>query len=105
MLLDPGTWLDRAAHAHEPARRHELVSVAHGLERLDLWASTQAMSHRIENDYLMLRDAWPDAPHMLGREILLHALASPTSPPGTAPRATRSAIRCSVSTSPPHWRN
>ena len=74
MLLDPGTWLDRAAHAHEPARRHELVSVAHGLERLGLWASTQAMSHRIENDYLLLRDAWPDAPHMHPREILLHAL-------------------------------
>ena len=74
MLLDPGTWLDRAAHAHEPARRHELVSVAHGLERLGLWASTQAMSHRIENDYLLLRDAWPDAPHMHAREILLHAL-------------------------------
>ncbi len=74
MLLDPATWLDRAAHTAEPARRHELVSVAHGLERLDLWASTQAMSHRIENDYLLLRDAWPDAPHMPCREILLHAL-------------------------------
>ena len=74
MLLDPATWLDRAAHASEPARRHDLVSVAGGLERLDLWAATQAMSHRIENDYLMLRDAWPDAPHMACREILLHAL-------------------------------
>ncbi len=74
MLLDPGTWLDRAAHSNEPSRRHELVSVATGLERLDLWAATQAMSHRIENDYLMLRDAWPDAPHMPSREILLHAL-------------------------------
>ena len=74
MLLDPATWLDRAAHAGEAGRRHDLVSVAHGLERLDLWASTQAMSHRIENDYLMLRDAWPDAPRMPCREILLHAL-------------------------------
>ncbi len=74
MLLDPGTWLDRAAHTLEAGRRHELVSVAHGLERLDLWASTQAMSHRIENDYLLLRDAWPDAPHMPCREILLHAI-------------------------------
>ena len=74
MLLDPGTWLDRAAHALEPARRHDLVSVAHGLERLDLWAATQAMSHRIENDYLLLRDAWPDAPRMASHEVLLHAL-------------------------------
>ena len=74
MLLDPGTWLDRAAHTAEPNARHDLVSVAHGLERLDLWASTQAMSHRIENDYLLLRDAWPDAPTMAAREVLLHAL-------------------------------
>ena len=74
MLVDPGTWLDRAAHTADASRRHDLVSVAHGLERLGLWADTQAMSHRIENDYLLLRDAWPDAPAMASSELLLHAL-------------------------------
>ncbi len=74
VLLDPGTWLDRAANARTPDARHELVHVAHGLKRLDLWASTQAMLHRIEDDNLLLRDAWTDAPTMASREMLLHAL-------------------------------
>lgn len=73
-LLDPGTWLDRAAHAREPRRRHELTHVAQGLRRLRLWSSTQAMAHRIESDTLQLLDAWPDAPRMAPREILLHAI-------------------------------
>ena len=74
VLLDPGTWLDRAANARTPEARHELVHVAHGLKRLDLWASTQAMLHRIEDDNLLLRDAWLDAPSMAPREMLLHAI-------------------------------
>ena len=73
-LLDPATWLARAAHAALPARRHALTQVAEGLRRLRLWSATQAMAHRIESDALRLRDAWPDAPHMASREILLHAL-------------------------------
>ena len=74
VLLDPGTWLDRAANARTAEARHELVHVAHGLKRLDLWASTQAMLHRIEDDSLLLADAWIDAPSMAPREMLLHAL-------------------------------
>ena len=72
--LDPGSWLDRAAHTSRPGRRDELVAVARALERLDLWAPVQAMFRRVQADHLALRAAWPDAPHMGQREVLLHAL-------------------------------
>jgi phosphoenolpyruvate carboxylase len=72
--LDPGTWLDRAAHTHRPGRREALVSVARALERLDIWAAAQSMFRRITADHLALRVTWPDVPHMANREILLHAL-------------------------------
>lgn len=72
--LDPGTWLDRAAHARLPGRREALVSVARALERLDIWADAQSMFRHISADHLALRVAWPDAPHMAKREVLLHAL-------------------------------
>ncbi len=72
--LDPGTWLDRAAHTKRPGRREALVSVARALERLDIWAAAQSMFRRISADHLALRMAWPDAPVMATREILLHAL-------------------------------
>lgn len=72
--LDPGTWLDQAAHTRLPGRREALVSVARALERLDIWAAAQSMFRRISADHLALRVAWPDAPHMATREILLHAL-------------------------------
>ncbi|MCW3476788.1 phosphoenolpyruvate carboxylase [Rhodovastum sp. RN2-1] len=72
--LDPGTWLDRAAHARLPGRREALVLVARGLERLDLWAPAQAMFRRIQADHVALRAAWPDVPRMATREMLLHAL-------------------------------
>ncbi len=72
--LDPGTWLDRAAHTRRPGRRAALVSVARALERLDLWADVQAMFRRVQADHLALRAAWPDPPCMKPREVLLHAL-------------------------------
>ena len=72
-LLDPGSWLDRAAHV-EPARAQQLVGVANALNQLDLWAPVQAMFRRIQTDYVQLRAAWPDAPEMQTREMLLHAL-------------------------------
>jgi phosphoenolpyruvate carboxylase len=72
--LDPGTWLDRAAHAETPARREGLVAVARALERLNIWADAQSMFRRIQADHLALRVAWPDAPRMAAREQLLHAL-------------------------------
>lgn len=72
-LLDPGSWLDRAAHV-DAARARQLVSVAHSLNRLNLWGPVQSMFHRIQTDYVMLRAAWPKAPEMQTREMLLHAL-------------------------------
>ena len=72
--LDPGTWLDRAAHTARPGRQAALVSVARALERLDIWAAAQSMFRRISADHLALRMAWPDAPTMAPREVLLHAL-------------------------------
>ena len=72
--LDPGTWLDRAAHTGRPGRQQALVAVAHALERLDLWAVAQSMFRRVQADHQALRAAWPDAPAMDGREMLLHAL-------------------------------
>ena len=72
--LDPGAWLDRAAHTDRPGRREALVVVARALERLALWAPAQSMFRRIQADHLALRVAWPDAPRMQAREVLLHAL-------------------------------
>jgi phosphoenolpyruvate carboxylase len=72
--LDPGTWLDRAAHANRPGRKAALVAVARALERLDIWADAQSMFRRIQADHLALRVAWPEAPRMATREVLLHAL-------------------------------
>jgi phosphoenolpyruvate carboxylase len=72
--LDPGTWLDRAAHAETTGRRESLVAVARALERLNIWAEAQSMFRRIQADHVTLRVAWPDAPRMAAREQLLHAL-------------------------------
>jgi phosphoenolpyruvate carboxylase len=72
--LDPGMWLDRAAHARIPGRRQALVAVARALERLDIWANAQAMFRRIQADHVHLRGVWPDAPRPADREVLLHAL-------------------------------
>jgi phosphoenolpyruvate carboxylase len=72
--LDPGTWLDRAGHSRIPGRREALMAVATGLERLGIWSQVLAMFRRIHADHLALRAAWPDAPSMPDRELLLHAL-------------------------------
>ncbi len=73
-LLDPGSWLDRAAHATRPGRGRALAEVARALEQLDLWAPAQAMFRRIQADHLRLREVWPAAPRMATHEVLLHAL-------------------------------
>ena len=73
-VLDPGTWLDRAAHATVLGRREGLVAVAGALERLGLWSAVTTMFHRVQTDHLQLRVAWPDAPVMADEEVLLHAL-------------------------------
>jgi phosphoenolpyruvate carboxylase len=73
-LIDPGSWLDRAAHAHRPGRARALSDIARALEDLDLWAPAQAMFRRIQADHVKLREAWPGAPQMATAEMLLHAL-------------------------------
>jgi phosphoenolpyruvate carboxylase len=72
--LDPGTWLDRAGHTARDGRREALIAVARGLERLELGAVVQSMFRHVQADHLALRAAWPDAPRMARREMLLHAL-------------------------------
>jgi phosphoenolpyruvate carboxylase len=73
-MIDPGSWLDRAAHARRPGRARALAEVARALEHLDLWAPAQAMFRRIQADHVRLREAWPAAPQMATAEMLLHAL-------------------------------
>ena len=73
-LIDPGSWLDRAAHAHRPGRARALADIACALESLDLWAPAQAMFRRIQADHVRLQEAWPGAPGMDTAELLLHAL-------------------------------
>lgn len=73
-LIDPGSWLDRAAHTRNATRSQALLGVARSLGQLNLWAPVQAMFRRIQTDYVQLRTAWPDAPRMRTREMLLHAL-------------------------------
>ncbi|ATU72060.1 putative phosphoenolpyruvate carboxylase [Gluconacetobacter sp. SXCC-1] len=73
-LLDPDLWLERATTQSDPARQEACLTLMHGLENLDFWASTQAMFRRIQSDHLALRRAWPDAPRMQSDELLLHAI-------------------------------
>jgi phosphoenolpyruvate carboxylase len=73
-LMDPGSWLDRAAQARRPGRARALADIAAALEDLNMWAPAQAMFRRIQADHVRLREAWPDAPHMETAEMLLHAL-------------------------------
>ncbi|BAK83308.1 phosphoenolpyruvate carboxylase [Komagataeibacter medellinensis] len=73
-LLDPDMWLERATTQTDPARQEACLTLMHGLENLDFWASTQAMFRRIQSDHLALRRAWPDAPRMQPNELLLHAI-------------------------------
>ncbi len=73
-MIDPGSWLDRAAHARRPGRARALSEVARSLEQLDMWAPAQAMFRRIQADHVRLREAWPGAPSMQTSEMLLHAL-------------------------------
>ena len=73
-LLDPGSWLDRAAHARIPGRAERLAEVASALTGLGLWEPMQITVRRAQADQLRLRGAWPDLPRMSDRAALLHAL-------------------------------
>lgn len=73
-MLDPGSWLDRAAHARRPGRARRLAEVAAALDGLGLWIPVQATVRQAQADQVRLRLAWPELPHMADREALLHAL-------------------------------
>ncbi|MFW7268914.1 phosphoenolpyruvate carboxylase [Gluconacetobacter sp. Hr-1-5] len=73
-MLDPDMWLNRATAETDPARRDAYLALMQGLERLNFWASTQAMFRRIQSDHLALRRAWAQAPTMGTEEKLLHAI-------------------------------
>ena len=73
-MLDPGSWLDRAAHARLPGRAVQLVDVAEALTGLGLWVPMQGTMRRAQADQVQLRRVWPELPHMTDRETLLHAL-------------------------------
>ena len=73
-LLDPGSWLDRAAHARIPGRAEKLAEVAASLAALHLWEPMQLTVRRAQADQLRLRGAWPELPRMTDRAALLHAL-------------------------------
>ncbi len=73
-LLDPGSWLDRAAHARLPGRAHALAAVARALTRLDVWSAMGATVRRVQADQVGLREAWPELAGMSDRAVLLHAL-------------------------------
>ena len=73
-MLDPASWLDRAAHARLPGRAGHLAEVASALETLGLWGPVQATVRHAQADQVSLRRAWPGLPRMADREALLHAL-------------------------------
>ncbi len=73
-LLDPGSWLDRAAHATIPGRAERLAEVAQSLAGLRLWEPMQLTVRRAQLDQLKLRGAWKDLPRMSDRAALLHAV-------------------------------
>jgi len=73
-LMDPGSWLDRAAQAKRQGRAKSLADIAEALENLHLWAPAQAMFRKIQMDHLHLRQSWRDAPRMSNEEMLLHSL-------------------------------
>ena len=73
-LLDPGSWLDRAAHAQIAGRAEQLAEIAAALGSMRLWETMQLTVRRAQADQLRLRGAWPDLPRMGDRAALLHAL-------------------------------
>ncbi len=73
-LLDPGSWLDRAAHAQIAGRADQLAEIAAALGTMRLWENMQLTVRRAQADQLRLRGAWPDLPRMGDRAALLHAL-------------------------------
>lgn len=73
-LLDPGTWLDRAASARNEEQRSQHLVLAHGLEGLEFWRSLPAMFRRIQADNIALESVWSHTLKMSAQERTLHAI-------------------------------
>lgn len=73
-LLDPGTWLDRAAAARNEELRTQHLKLAQGLEGLEFWRSLPAMFRRIQADHIALESSWSHTLKMSAQERTLHAI-------------------------------
>lgn len=73
-LLDPGTWLDRAASARNEEQRSQHLVLASGLEELEFWRSLPAMFRRIQADHIALESVWSHTLKMSAQERTLHAI-------------------------------
>ena len=89
--LDPGTWLDRAAHTSGRAGGR-LWSRLRGAGTARYLGGGQSMFRRISADHLALRVAWPDVPHMANREMPAARAAAGADPPHLAAGNRDSAI-------------
>ncbi|MBP0443328.1 phosphoenolpyruvate carboxylase [Roseomonas sp. SSH11] len=76
--LDPGMWLDRAAHARSPSNASALGAVATALEEQGLGDSVRRTFRRLLADDSALRGAWPgddgEQPRMSDRLFAVHAV-------------------------------
>ena len=75
--LDPGMWLDRAAHARSPGNVATLAAVATALEEQGLGDSVRRTFRRLLADDTALRAAWPAEgapPRMSDRLFAVHAV-------------------------------
>lgn len=73
-MLDPGTWLDRAASTRDEEKRRQYLGLARGLEDQEFWKSLPAMFRRIQADHIALRAVWNHTLRMGGTERTLHAI-------------------------------
>lgn len=73
-LLDPGTWLDRAANSDHESRRSQYMRLAKGLEELGFWRHLPPMYRHVQADHISLNSVWSHGLHMAREERILHAI-------------------------------
>lgn len=73
-LLDPGTWLDRAANSENESRRSQYMRLAKGLEELGFWRHLPPMYRHVQADHISLNSVWSHGLHMARDERILHAI-------------------------------
>ncbi|UYH51721.1 phosphoenolpyruvate carboxylase [Candidatus Kirkpatrickella diaphorinae] len=73
-LLDPGTWLDRAANSDNESRRSQYMRLAKGLEELGFWRHLPPMYRHVQADHISLNSVWSHGLYMARDERILHAI-------------------------------